>query len=218
MAEASGLTRPGVAAFDFDGTLVRGDSLPRFIARVTGRPGFVMVMARSGLPMLAAYVRSGRDGAKAALLARALRGVDVRRASSEGESFASTLVGRIRPDMAERMAWHDQQAHRRILVSASLAMYLEPFGRMTGFEQVIATRLAVDPDGRLTGHMDGPNVRAEQKAIRLSAVLGGGQPGSVELWAYGDSAGDQQMLAMADHPTLVGRGVWRRAWRRVMNA
>jgi phosphatidylglycerophosphatase C len=83
---------------------------------------------------------------------------------------------------------------------------------------VIATRLEVGSDGRLTGHMDGANVRAEQKAIRLSEVLNGSRPGSVELWAYGDSAGDDQMLAMADHPTLVGRGAWWPMRRRLMNA
>jgi phosphatidylglycerophosphatase C len=52
----------------------------------------------------------------------------------------------------------------------------------------------------LTGRLDGPNVRAGQKALLLKEVLG---PGPVELWAYGDSAGDREMLAMADHPTLV---------------
>jgi phosphatidylglycerophosphatase C len=216
MAEAAGLTPPGVAAFDFDGTLVRGDSLPRFLARVTGRATFARVLAQAAVPMVAGYARSGRDGAKAALLVRALRGVEAERAVREGESFATTLAGRVRPAMAGRMAWHDQQGHRRILVSAALALYLEPFGRITGFEQVIATALRVGPDGRLTGEMAGPNVRGEQKAIRLSQALDCLQAGRVELWAYGDSAGDDQMLAMADHPTLVGRGRWQpRRWRRI---
>ena len=29
--------------------------------------------------------------------------------------------------------------------------------------------------------------------------------GDYELWAYGDSAGDRELLAMADHPTLLTR-------------
>jgi phosphatidylglycerophosphatase C len=48
--------------------------------------------------------------------------------------------------------------------------------------------------------MDGPNVRAAEKAVRLTDLLG---PAEVELWAYGDSRGDREMLAMADHPTRV---------------
>ncbi len=31
-------------------------------------------------------------------------------------------------------------------------------------------------------------------------------PGTaVELWAYGDSSGDEELLTAADHPTWVGR-------------
>ena len=54
--------------------------------------------------------------------------------------------------------------------------------------------------------MDGPNVRAEQKAIRLAEALA---PDPVEIWAYGDSAGDVEMLAMADHPVWAGRRLRR---------
>ncbi len=124
-----------------------------------------------------------------------------------GATFGEILVGRIRPDMTERMAWHDEQGHRRVLVSASLAVYLEPFGRITGFDPVIATRLQIDGAGLLTGRLYGPNVRAHQKALRLAEVLGSGP---VEVWAYGDSAGDREMLAMADHPVLVGHRPRRR--------
>jgi phosphatidylglycerophosphatase C len=104
--------------------------------------------------------------------------------------------------MAQAMAWHRAQGHRLILVSASLAIYLGPFARASGFDLVIATRLSTDDDGRLTGRLEGANVRGPEKARLLTAALGD-QP--VELWAYGDSAGDRQMLAMADHPHRVGR-------------
>ncbi|MGH9055965.1 MAG: HAD-IB family hydrolase [Acidimicrobiales bacterium] len=197
---------PGVAAFDFDGTLVAGDSLPRFLARLLGPAGFAATLTWSAPAMGWRYLGSGRDGAKAALLARSVAGLDAEEVAAEGKVFARRLAARVRPDMRETMAWHDARGHRRILVSASLAAYLEPFGTLQGFAEVIATRLEVGSDGRLTGRMDGANVRAEQKALRLSESLG---PSPVELWAYGDSAGDAQMLAMAEHPTLVGR---RRAW------
>ena len=54
--------------------------------------------------------------------------------------------------------------------------------------------------------MDGPNVRARQKALLLAELLG---PDPVEMWAYGDSPGDREMLEMADHPTRITR---RRFW------
>jgi phosphatidylglycerophosphatase C len=198
-----------VAAFDFDGTLVPGDSLPGFLTRLLGRRGFTSVLAEAAPAMLAGYQRAGRDGSKAALLQRALAGQAGTHVAAVGEDFGSRLAGRIRPEMASRLAWHRQQGHRQVLVSASLAVYLEPFGRLSGFDNVIATRLETGPDGLLTGRMDGPNVRARQKALLLKAALGAGP---VELWAYGDSAGDREMLRMADHPTHVTRGVLRR-WR-----
>jgi phosphatidylglycerophosphatase C len=152
--------------------------------------------------MLLAYRHRGRDAAKAALLQRAVAGVDAARLAAAGEAYGAVLAGRIRPGMATRLQWHREQGHRLILVSASLTDYLVPFARQAGgFDQVIATRLEVDGEGHLTGRLVGNNVRAEEKAIRLRAFLG---DSDVELWAYGDSAGDRQMLAMADHPYQVG--------------
>jgi phosphatidylglycerophosphatase C len=200
--------RRGVAAFDFDGTLVPGDSLPRFLACVLGRRHFYGVLTVAAPDMLAGYRRHGRDGSKAALLQRALAGQVAARVADLGEMFGSLLADRIRPEMAKRLAWHREQGHRCVLVSASLAVYLDPFGRLAEFDQVIATRLETGPDGLLTGRMDGPNVRAGQKALLLRRTLG---DGPVELWAYGDSAGDREMLAMADHPVRVSRTRFRSA-------
>jgi phosphatidylglycerophosphatase C len=192
----------GVAAFDFDGTLVPGDSLPRYLSMLLGRERFARVMGRSMPAMLSAYRSGGRDNAKAALLARAVAGVPVVHAAQVGDRFAERLAGEIRPEMAERLAWHTREGHRTVLVSASLALYLEPFGKLAGFDDVIATKLEVGPEGLLTGKLLGENVRAAQKALLLGRLLG---PEPVTVWAYGDSRGDREMLAMADHPTLLRR-------------
>ncbi len=193
--------RPGVAAFDFDGTLVPGDSLGPFLRHLLGGRA-VPAIGASAPAMLAAYRHAGRDGAKAALLSRVLAGMDRATVERVGRSYGPPLRHRIRPAMAQRIAWHRSKGHRLVLVSASLADYLEPFGDAAGFDEVIATRLEVDSAGRLTGRLLGANVRGAEKAVRLRAILGSDP---VELWAYGDSAGDTEMLAMADHPQLVGR-------------
>lgn len=192
----------GIAAFDFDGTLVPGDSLPRYLSRLIGRARLASVLSASGPAMLAGYRLAGRDGAKAALLLRAVAGIEAERAVEVGESFATVLAGQIRPSMAERIAWHRDEGHNLVLVSASLGLYLKPFGRLTGFDEVIATALEVDSEGRLTGRILGANVRAEQKAVLLRELIG---DAPATLWAYGDSRGDREMLAMADHATLLGR-------------
>ncbi|HEX6394472.1 MAG TPA: HAD-IB family hydrolase [Acidimicrobiales bacterium] len=192
----------GVAAFDFDGTLVDGDSLPRYLSQLLGPRRFGAALGRSVPAMLSGYRGSGRDGAKAALLERSVAGVPVAHATTVGERFAAQLASEIRPEMVERLAWHHDAGHRTVLVSASLALYLEPFGKLIGFDDVICTRLEVGPEGLLTGRLQGENVRAEQKALQLGRLLGSEQ---VTMWAYGDSRGDREMLAMADHPTRVRR-------------
>jgi phosphatidylglycerophosphatase C len=191
-----------VAAFDFDGTLVPGDSLRPFLLRLLGSTRLAVALAEAGPSMAVAYRRGGRDAAKAALFRRAVTGLDSAAVDEAGRVFGAELAGRVRPDMADRVAWHRRAGHELVLVSASLTAYLEPFAGHLGLDQVIATRLEVGPDGALTGRLAGPNVRGEEKASRLRRWLEGDP---AEIWAYGDSAGDREMLAMADHPTLVGR-------------
>jgi phosphatidylglycerophosphatase C len=189
-----------VAAFDFDGTLVPGDSLWPYLRRLAGRR-VALGTARALPGMVVAYRRGGRDAAKAVLLRRVLGGVDAARGQRVGAAYGRDLAARVTPAMAERLHWHQRQGHRLVLVSASLTVYLEPFAAAAGFDDVIATRLEVGAAGTLTGRLVGANVRGEEKATRLRALLGAGP---VELWAYGDSAGDRELLAMADHPTWVG--------------
>ena len=86
-------------------------------------------------------------------------------------------------------------------MSASLGVYLETVGRLLGVDAVLSTELEVDAAGTCTGRMLGGNCRGAEKARRLRAYL---QSDDVEVWAYGDSAGDTELLAMADHPIRVG--------------
>ena len=106
--------------------------------------------------------------------------------------------------MADRLEWHRARGHRLALVSASLEVYLAPVAEQLAFDGVLATSLEVDDAGRLTGHLEGANVRRQEKAARLGEWLATELDGAgYELWAYGNSAGDRELLAMADHPQRV---------------
>ncbi|MGH9095561.1 MAG: HAD-IB family hydrolase [Acidimicrobiales bacterium] len=206
MAQASGVDvvpqRPGWAAFDFDGTLVPGDSLLPFLTRVLGTAGLARLLTAAGVQTVQQYRVAGRDGAKAELLQRALTGRPAANLVDEGRRYADRLVQRVRPHMAERLRWHRASGHHLVLVSASLDLYLRPLATALRFDDIIATSMEVGPDGHLTGRIDGANVRGPEKARRLRQVIG---DAPVELWAYGDTVGDREMLAMADHPLLVRR-------------
>ncbi|HEV7886349.1 MAG TPA: HAD family hydrolase [Acidimicrobiales bacterium] len=200
-----------VAAFDFDGTLVPGDSLLPFLVRVCGRRRAATALGVLGPSIGVALARGGarRDAAKAALVSRLLRGLPAAEVARAGEAFASVLLPRARPDMLARVGWHRDSGHELVLVSASLSVYLEPLGAMLGFDHVLATGLEVGQDGLLTGRLLGANVRGPEKAVRVREWLGADL---CELWAYGDSAGDHDLFALAQWPYLVTRRGTLRPW------
>ncbi len=87
-------------------------------------------------------------------------------------------------------------------MSASPEFYVTPIGRRLGFDAVLATRLEVDPDGRLTGRILGANCRGPEKVVRLREWRG---DTLTVAFAYGDSAGDREMLALAANGVKVRR-------------
>lgn len=197
--------RRPVAAFDFDGTIARRDTLIPFLATVAGRGALTRTALRRAPQLMAmAAGRADRDVEKAHLIEQLLRGRVASEVDDAGTRYAEELWtrGRFRPEILERLAWHRDEGHDIVIVSASLDVYLRPLAPRLGVGHVISCSLAADAQGRLTGGLVGGNVRGPEKVRRLRTWLGG-RP--VELWAYGDSSGDDELLALADHPTRVGR-------------
>jgi phosphatidylglycerophosphatase C len=188
-----------VAAFDFDGTLTRRDTLLPFLASVVGWPRVVAALGTH-----AHLLARDRDIAKEHLLVRLLAGLPGDVVREAGRVYARRV--RVRPEMRGRLAWHQQEGHEIVIVSASLDVYLDEFARSLDVEHVLCTTLEVGADGRCTGRLVGGNCRGPEKATRLRAHLGDENDGEIVLWAYGDSRGDLEMLAMADHPIRVQRG------------
>jgi len=192
-----------VAAFDFDGTLTRRDTFLPFLERLYGRRRLVASAAAIGPPWRPQPGTHRRDDVKSRLLRRLTAGDDPARITAHGASYATLLEAALVPAMVDRVAEHRRAGHELVAVSASMDAYLTPLlvGRL-GFDAVLAVGLEVGADGRHTGEMLGPNVRGPQKTEELRRWLGGTD--ALELWAYGNSSGDAELLAFADHPSLVG--------------
>ena len=197
MAEKAGRL---VAAFDFDGTITHRDTLVPFLRQVAGLPRFTAAFL-AGLPALATAHR--REAYKAAVLRRTLAGHRAEDLHALAVDYGARLPEQFRPEMVERIRWHQDEGHQVVIVSASLRAYLDPVVEHLGLDGVCAVELEVDGDGHLTGAMVGPNCRGAQKVVRLTEWLGGEAP--ERLWAYGNSSGDRELLAAAHEPTWVGR-------------
>jgi phosphatidylglycerophosphatase C len=185
-----------VAAFDFDGTLTRRDTLLPFLTSMVGWRRVVRALGPE-----AATLARDRDAAKERLLVRLLNGVPDNDLRAAGTAFASTV--RVSPEMQARLAWHRREGHEIVIVSAALDAYLLDVSRTLGVDQTLCTSIEVDEAGNCTGRLLGGNCRGPEKAKRLRAHLGDGE---IVLWAYGDSRGDREMLALADHPVRARRG------------
>jgi len=186
-----------VAAFDFDGTITRRDTLVPFLRQVRGGARFAAALAA------ASPLAPRRERFKAALLHRLLVGFPADEFERRARAYGEGLPAQFRPQAVERIRWHQEQGHHVVVVSASLRAYLDPVVEHLGLDGACAVELEVGPDGRLTGRMVGANCRGPEKVRRLGEWLGGEAP--ERLWAYGNSSGDRELLAAAHEPAWIGR-------------
>jgi phosphatidylglycerophosphatase C len=203
------LAKRKVAAFDFDGTLSDRDTLIPFLLRVTGRSRFAQIVAQIGVSGLSRGVNlRDRDAVKAEMIHRVMCGRSEEDLQRLGRLYArDLLVNELNPMVLQRLQQHRDAGHELLFVSASLTYYLTPLADELGVNAVIAVEPTVEY-GLLTGAMNFPNVRAEQKALRLRSWLNQpvvGPMRNVELWSYGNSSGDHALLEMADHAYWLGK-------------
>ena len=210
MTDTSGdRDRPRVAAFDVDGTLTTADCVVPFLRRTVGTPTLVRRMLGSPLSLARAGVRRDRDALKAASATATFSGLSLAAVEADAAVFAREVYDRrLRVDVVESLRRHVDAGDTVVLVSASFEVYLRPLAELLGAHDVLAVRLEVDDDRRLTGGLDGANCRGREKIVRLHDWLdlhAGGRSG-VHLTAYGDSHGDRELLVDADVAHWVGRG------------
>ncbi len=191
--------KPVVAAFDFDGTLTRRDTLFPFLLHTLGKMAFVRNMIVL-LPTLAGYALGlvRNDIAKEKVFVRCLAGMSMDALRQKGEQFAANVLpGLLRPEAMRRLNWHKKLGHRCVVISASLELYVRPWAINAGFDDVIATLLQIDEAGLVSGKFAGANCFGIEKVRRLQALLG--DRDGYTLYAYGDSRGDMELLSSADY-------------------
>lgn len=189
-------TRP-IVAFDFDGTMTIRDSYTAFLRWRVGDLAYWSGIAALTPQLLAYLFHRDRGRLKAETTRWFLLGRPLALLEREAEDFCVAQWDQLmRPDaLACWNDWGEKGAHR-VIVTASPAVTVAPFAQRLGAEGLIGTRLALDAQGLITGAFAGPNCRAREKVERLRAAYGD----DIRLAAaYGDTSGDTEMLAIADH-------------------
>lgn len=190
-----------IAAFDCDGTLIRGDATRRFLLLLRGPIGLALDLCTLA-PQLLAW-RLGRCSTtllKEAVLNRALQAAPLRRREAALGQLPVILVAQLRPQAVARLRWHQQHGHRCLIVTASPDPLIAPLARHLGVE-LIATGcsdpLQVGPTSPL--QLTTPNCKGLEKLQRLERHLGF-LPPPYQLEAYGDSRGDRELLLASGQP------------------
>ena len=190
-----------IVAFDFDGTLTTKDTLLAFIRYAKGSTGFWLGFLRySPLLVLMKLGLYPNYKAKQKVFAHFFKGMTLDAFDALCQRFASDNRHLLRPQALETLNKAISEGAEVVIVSASIDNWVQAFFegvRREGVRsiQVIGTQIEVE-EGVLTGRFLTNNCYGREKVNRIQALFPNRQ--DYHLTAYGDSRGDQELLAFAD--------------------
>ena len=188
-----------LALFDFDGTMLPGDSIVAYtrfaLERGSMSRGAYLACGVHALGYLLGVEDENRSKTHALAFRRS-------RTEAEREaldrSFADALIERVYPEAAACVQECCRKGCVPLLVTASPICYMRFVGPALGFADVLATPLR-------DGFIAYDNCKGEEKIRRVNQWLleHGLEADFAASRAYGDSKSDLPMLRLCGHPTLV---------------
>ena len=185
-----------IALFDFDGTITTSDSLVGFLQYAVGKPSYYMGLLKLS-PILAAYILKiiPNYKAKELLISHFFKGWNINTFQKLADKYSFEKINKIlRLKAIEKIAWHKDQGHKIVIVSASMEYWLKSWCQKNGVE-LIATKLEVIED-KLTGRFATKNCHGIEKVNRIKEAYDLSKYDYI--FVYGDSRGDKELLALAD--------------------
>jgi phosphatidylglycerophosphatase C len=185
-----------LALFDFDGTITYSDTLAAFIQYAVGKKNYYLgLLYLSPILFLFALKIYPNDLAKQKLLAYFFKNWDAENFKKVSYHFSINEMPKlIRPQALNCLHEHQKNNDTVAVVSASCRHWLEPWCKQQNI-LLLCTELEVK-ESHITGHFAGKNCHGMEKEKRIKAAFDLSK--FSEIIAYGDSAGDQQMLQMAN--------------------
>ncbi|WP_394201453.1 HAD family hydrolase [Shewanella waksmanii] len=191
---------PAIAFFDFDGTITFADSFTQFM-RYSAQPWRLLYFGPLLLPLYLGYKAGIIPPSPLRRLVSfvALRGRSHAQLAALGYRYTHDKINHfVRPQMLQRIRWHQAQNHHVVVVSASLDLYLLPWCQQYGLDLICSE--VEHHQGKLSGFYVKGDCCKQAKSERILNTY------SLEhyhrVYAYGDTEEDFAMLALADEAYL----------------
>ena len=197
-------TSKSVAFFDFDHTLIMGDSFWPYLIYASGHFA-VGVALIEGLSSFAQLRLRGdrttamRDFVKASLIRRLLTGK--RLGQLQDAAVRVRLWQKINPPIMQALREHSTKGDKIVIASGGLSLYLPEMLREIPYDALICTDVGVE-NNAVTGEMINGNCVRSGKAERVAAWLANNGPFD-ESWAYGNYPHDVPMMNLVKHRIIV---------------
>ena len=191
-----------LALFDFDGTLYPHDSFTGFIFYALKKRHIIWRGLRI-LPWITAYYLKiyPAHRMRPKLYASMFKDSDAEEILQLAQEYAATLIAKLDPALFNQLKQHQQLGHDVVLVSASVDLYLKPVCRYLNID-LICSEVEIKA-GKITGFYQTADCSNEQKKIRILEKYN--LENYAEIYAYGNSDEDEEMLSLANYPYLVGK-------------
>jgi len=183
-----------IAFFDFDGTITTKDTMFALIRHQKGSAKFYLGFFFN-IPVFAALKLKliSNQAAKKRLLSYFFKGTALSTFQLKCDAFATgALPAIIRTGALEEIKKLKDSGFTIVVVSASAENWIRKWTGDMGLN-LLATQLET-VDGKLTGKLSGPNCNGAEKEVRIRSAYDLSK--FDEIYCYGDSNGDKQMLAL----------------------
>lgn len=181
---------------DFDGTITKKDTFIEFIKFHKSSFGFYIGFLIL-LPILIAFKLGVIPNwkAKEIVFSFFFKNIEEKKLQTSGIKFAQKVLPKlIRKEALTEIERFKEQHARIVVVTASFPIWIKPWCDNFNIE-LIATDFEVRDD-KITGKITGRNCFGKEKVRRIKELCNIEEVD--EIFAYGDSKGDYEMLNIAD--------------------
>src|SRR5690606_6513235 len=116
------------------------------------------------------------------------------------QDYAQQLIFKLNPKLLEQLIQHQELGHEVVLVSASLDLYLKPVCSYLNID-LICSEVEIKA-GKITGFYQTPDCSNQQKKLRILEKYK--LEDYAEIYAYGNSEEDEEMLRLTTYSYMVG--------------